>query len=121
MNATQAKAQTAICPECGITHTPKRADALFCKSAHRGAFNNRRAQRGALLYDAFMALRYDRKWATAVHLWKMICRLASEWRAEDEDAARASFIRPERWVAANCAWLHQEKLGKVNVGRTRAT
>lgn len=54
-----------VCPECGGPLPPRAAGrgrkADFCSAGCRKAFNNRRATRGAVLYDLFMAARFDRK------------------------------------------------------------
>ena len=42
--------------------------------------------RGAELYDLWMTLRYDRPLAQAYGVWKLLCRLA--WQYRDEDNAR---------------------------------
>ena len=46
-------------------------------------FNNRRAKRGAELYDLFMALRHDRATATLFKVWRLLNRLAALFREED--------------------------------------
>jgi predicted nucleic acid-binding Zn ribbon protein len=43
------------CPECGSPVSDKRATALFCSNPCRQAFNRRRRDRGAELYDFVMA------------------------------------------------------------------
>ncbi len=68
------------CAECGADAS--RA-ASFCGDACRHAFNNRRRVRGAEIYDLFMALRFERRLGTALGLFQAICRLASDFRAED--------------------------------------
>lgn len=91
------------CPECGQSFKPQRMTQQFCTAAHRKSFNNRRAVRGAELYDLFMALRFERGWAKATGLFQLMCRLASVWKQEDTASGRASYIRPDRWVAENRA------------------
>lgn len=107
---------THTCIECQASFQPQKAHARFCSTPCRKAFNNRRALRGALLYDAFMSLRYERGWAKAVGLWSLICRLAAEWVEEDERAGRQSFVRPDDWVRDNAAWLRGKKF-TIAIGR----
>lgn len=107
---------TTKCPECGAEFQPQRSSAHFCSTACRKAFNNRRMTRGAELYDLFMAMRYARGWAKAQGIWQLVCRLAAEWRAEDDGAGRESFILPERWLQQNRAWLRGSTY-HVTIGR----
>jgi len=80
---------TRQCNECGSTFTPKRSSARFCGSACRKAYNNRRMTRGAVLYDAFMALRFDRAAADEAGLdYKTVCRIGEMFRNEDVRAGR---------------------------------
>ncbi len=75
-----------ICQECGQEFESVRDHAAFCSAGCRKAFNNRRATRGAELYDMFMALRYERPLAKALGIWSVICRAAEIWRDEDRGA-----------------------------------
>ncbi len=68
------------CLECGAPHA--RA-GLFCGAPCRASFNNRRQQRGAVLYDLWMALRFDRTARGVGDAWRAMCRAASAWRDED--------------------------------------
>lgn len=79
------------CQECLEPLGPElRKDATFCTPACRVAFNNRRAVRGAELYDLFMSLRYDREKATALGVWAFVCKLAQSFKEEDDRFAVAS-------------------------------
>lgn len=93
------------CLECGGSLGDKKSAARFCSSPCRKSWNNRRMVRGAELYDAFMAMRYDRHWSRAVGMWQLICRLASDWKNQDESVGRPSYIRPDDWVLDNGARL----------------
>lgn len=88
MNRPASKYRPRCCNECGSDYTPRRADEFFCSTACRKTFDNRRMTRGRDLYDLFMALRYERGLAKVSGLWAIACRMAQEWRQEDE-AARA--------------------------------
>ena len=72
-----------ICFECGRPFTASVSGAEFCGPACRMVFNNRRAKRGAELYDLFMALRHDRATATLFKVWRLLNRLAAIFRVED--------------------------------------
>lgn len=69
------------CLECGA---PTRPSQQFCRAACRRDFHNRRRVRGATLYDLYMASRFDRAAANQAGLWKLMNRLASAWREEDQ-------------------------------------
>lgn len=84
------------CPECENRIDGRRK--LFCSNACRQAFNNRRMQRGADLYDLFRALRRERDKAKTLNLWTYICRLEKQWQDEDERdrPGRRSYMPPKR-------------------------
>lgn len=89
------------CRECGAKFEPKGATALFCAPVCRQAYDNRRAQRGAILYDMFMEMRYRR--AGAGGIWSVMCRLAEMWRDEDRDKRelRQSWKNPRDFIEKN--------------------
>jgi hypothetical protein len=71
------------CRECGEAFEAGRQGALFCADPCRAAFQNRRRDRGAELYDLFMLHRCQRPTGRAIRAFFLMCRLASLWRAED--------------------------------------
>ena len=73
------------CLECGCHLVPSAKEREFCSPAHRLAWNNRRLQRGAALYDLYMAHRFERADAQARGVFQAINRLASDYRAEDRE------------------------------------
>ena len=80
------------CRFCGNDlGTERRANALFCdnRGKCRAAYSNRRLWRGAILYDLFMALRFERTAAEEAGIWSAMCRLASIWREEDRTQTEA--------------------------------
>lgn len=89
------------CQECG---GPAPLKARFCSPAHRQAFNNRRLQRGAEIYDLFMAHRFDRKQAQQLRVLQAMNRMASLWNEEDKAAGRRSW-RDTREVLAERPYL----------------
>lgn len=74
-----------VCLECGgEIKAGARREAEFCCDAHRKDFNNRRALRGAELYDLFMSQRFDRTTAREMGAWTVMCSLASAYRDADK-------------------------------------
>jgi hypothetical protein len=90
------------CLECGNEaskgHQPEK---LFCCATCRLAFNNRRRDRGADLYDLFRALRRERSEAKRLNIWTQICRLELAWQMADQEArpGRRSYIPPKKALA----------------------
>lgn len=87
------------CRECGnVLAKPQRAAGRkveFCGRECRATFNNRRAMRGAELYDYYMAMRYQRQ--THGHLLAVMNQIASAWRDMDkaEREGRSSWSSPD--------------------------
>lgn len=84
------------CQECGAGFEASMPTAAFCTSKCRGVFNNRRRDRGAMLYDLYMAHRHDRKEAEALGVFTAMNRLAKSFLVEDETerAGRLSWHPP---------------------------
>lgn len=74
------------CPECGKPLPPPKSKrgrhAIFCSTICQKNFNNRRMLRGAILYDLFMGVRYERR-AKAGDM-SMMSTVARIWHDEDE-------------------------------------
>lgn len=85
------------CLECGVDLVPGAREREFCASPCRMAWNNRRRDRGAELYDLYMAHRFERDEAKARGVFQAINRLASDFRREDRAlrAGRRSWRRTE--------------------------
>ena len=101
------------CAECGSTiNKSKRTQSLFCKSACKRKFNNRRASRGAVFYDLFMELRHNRKDATEYRVWSQLTRLASSYKEEDmrHRDGRPSWM-PARLVLPRFGYLSARFIG----------
>lgn len=83
-----------ICQECGSAFNSEKAHARFCCVACRKEFNNRRASRGAAMYDYYMAMRFQR--ATHGQSIAILNQMASMFREEDrkDRAGRMSWITP---------------------------
>jgi hypothetical protein len=89
----------AICRECGSAFVQSRAGVEFCGPTCRRVWNNRRLRRGAILYDLFMASRYELGEAKRLKLWREMNRLAALWREEDRVAGRKSYSVPAVVIA----------------------
>lgn len=90
---------TQLCLECGKPlESVKRSSQLHCSRECRNTFNNRRLQRGAILYDLFMANRYQRTLAKEIKVWGKICRAVITWREEDKAKrdGRNSWLDPRQ-------------------------
>lgn len=87
------------CREClKPLEAGRKATAEFCGIPCKASWNNRRKNRGAELYDLFMAIRFERGLAKTLGLWAVICRMASVWKEEDDRAGRKSFSDPRQVV-----------------------
>ena len=75
-----------VCNECQDTFQTNVRAAKACSTECRKAYNNRRAVRGAELYDLVMKMRFDRKAAAADGTWTHICALASAYNDADKCA-----------------------------------
>ncbi len=78
---------THTCRECGIAYTPRtgrgRPNVVFCSRPCSVKHMNRRASRGALIYDLFAVMRYDRENAKRLGVWATMCRVMQEMREQD--------------------------------------
>lgn len=74
------------CAECGECFQAKRREAEFCGDKCRKTYNNRRAVRGAELYDLMMKLRFERPQAKLDGTWGHACALLAAYN--DSDKAR---------------------------------
>jgi len=72
------------CRECGKSFSAQRDTREFCSATCRRAWNNRRATRGSICFDAVMAWRFDRDAFEAAGGRRLLGQLASAFRAEDE-------------------------------------
>ncbi|WP_341874477.1 hypothetical protein [Methylobacterium nodulans] len=90
------------CLECGQPYGAAARHPGFCSTACRQAWNNRRLQCGAEVYDLWMAFRFQRPLARALKLLSALNRLASLYREEDrrERAGRPSWRAPEVVLAS---------------------
>lgn len=98
-----------VCVECGEKFTHKKSFGKFCKNDCRRDWNNRRAVRGAELYDLVMSMRFDRQKAKEEGDWTLICSLASAYRDADKHArdGRPSFDAAAARSRVPMAFSHQ--------------
>ena len=119
-----SKYQSRACNECGGTYTPRRCDEFFCSTPCRKAFDNRAMVRGRDLYHLFMTLRYERGAAKLLGVWAIVCRMAMEWRKEDEEErnGRKSWMAPKRAIGKLPVALQSTDVyvGKEKIGRRAA-
>lgn len=78
-----------VCKECGKGFQSRQYNADFCSGPCRRVFNNRRATRGATLYDLTMlAAAETTKPGTQAELKERAATLVVMWQREDEKAGR---------------------------------
>ena len=113
---------TRSCGECGGSMEGRDKAAAFCDKRCRDNHKNRRCRRGVLLYDLFMALRFERKLASKLKVWSAMCRLAGTWREEDnhERAGRRSWGDWRGWLEAN-PWVFFMRPIQDMTGRRNGT
>ena len=107
------------CNECNQEFESKVAAATFCSTPCRKAFNNRRATRGAVMYDMIMEKRFNRSGEIGeADMRKFIDRLASEYRDLDAREGRGqSWTSPAAFIEANRCWLNYVHKTVVAIGR----
>lgn len=78
-----------ICRECGVSvevdGSVVRRRPEFCSRVCKTNWHNRRRQRGAVLYDLYMASRYERQFSTSEDRSPLhrMSQVAAEFRDED--------------------------------------
>src|SRR5260221_792847 len=94
----RAPRKFGFCRECGVRFQAHRPSREFCCTKCRQTFHNRAASRGAEIFHVLMAMRFDRAKATAAGAYKLLCRMAAAFKAEDHRAppGRASWDDIER-------------------------
>jgi ribosomal protein S27AE len=91
-------ANRRICRECGSSFIARHGSREFCRASCRRAFHNRKASRGAILYDFLMAWRIDRLAFEAAGGRTLLSRMVAAFRADDSRhrAGRKSWDEPGR-------------------------
>jgi hypothetical protein len=72
------------CAECAEKFGSNRRDAEFCGDKCRKVYNNRRAQRGAELYDIVMAWRFGDGEGRINEARDLLCSLVSGYNEQDK-------------------------------------
>lgn len=94
-----------ICKECGGDFDSRQYNASFCSDGCKRTFNNRRAKRGAILYDLLMIETFDPKGFTANKLETRV-ELIARWREEGAAAKRSrTWKRPHDVMYDTAAML----------------
>lgn len=84
------------CVECGTEfRAVKMRSAIYCSQACRLKANNRRRERGALIYDLLCHHRFNRAEAQKQKVRSKVDRMISTWMREDIAAGRRP-MRPLR-------------------------
>ena len=92
------------CKECGKQFTPRQYNGEFCCTECRRDFNNRRATRGAMLYDLMMIEASDPDMAERFELHGSAGQLIKKFQLED-----LADGRPRTWKRAGAAKLDLER------------
>lgn len=89
-----------VCQWCGKDFAVREPSQFTCTAKHRHAFNNKRKERGAIIYDLLMVMRFDRPLASNLGIWSKLCRILSNFRAEDhaEREGRPSWRHPNQTI-----------------------
>jgi len=84
-----------ICIECRKGFTARQYSADFCGAECRRTFNNRRATRGAALYDLLMIQHEDPAAFDKLRLDGRLTAMVEVWRAQDvKEGRKRSTKRP---------------------------
>lgn len=75
-------ARLRTCIECGVKFEVHPKAGEFCTKPCRKKFHNRRAKRGAQLYDIFMSMRFAR--GQHPDDWTLLCALGARFREADK-------------------------------------
>ena len=83
------------CTECGEAFGSDRFNAEFCSVPCKAKFNNRRAMRGAELYDVLMNMRYGSGFGRVKGAFTILTALARGYREQDraERGGRRSWAK----------------------------
>lgn len=99
------------CKECGGDFRSRQYNAEFCGGECRRTFNNRRAQRGAVLLDMAMIAEFHPGIANQYNIPERMKAALQQWRREDEAErqGRKSWKR-ENEVAMDTVKFASERL-----------
>jgi hypothetical protein len=89
------KTKVKCCRECQTAlPTGLKRSAIFCGIPCKARWNNRRKNRGADLYDLWMAMHYDRDDAKKYGVRSELCRMAERWNDQDWKTGIQSYEKP---------------------------
>lgn len=117
------------CKECGKGFQTRQYNADFCGAACRRVFNNRRATRGATLYDLVMLADAETtKPSTQAEFKERAATLVAMWKKEDQKAGRKrttkrlSDVQADTLYAAHgVRWYRTYGAGGTRRRRTRSS
>ncbi len=89
------------CKECQNPFAAKVASAVFCSAPCRKVHSNRRAMRGAEIYDLAMEWRFARDVATERKTYSHLCTLLGRFNDKDKAEGRRSWSPSARMAAIN--------------------
>lgn len=88
-----------ICPECGVTFTPRGGRQRFCSPAHKQRFHKLMAHRGQ------MVVPFGLSWQAGS---RSGCNL-SKWARSQHDALLRRWVRGDRAAGRNAALVVDAK------------
>jgi hypothetical protein len=99
--AVTKPARMCACRECGASYPRRAKPSEFCSQACRRIYNNRRAMRGAEIYDLAMEMRFDRKTAKERRTFSHLCTLLGRFNEDDKARGRRSWSSSRRMANIN--------------------
>jgi hypothetical protein len=89
------------CRECGASYPRGAKPSESCSPVCRRVYNNRRAMRGAEIYDLAMEMRFDRKTAKERKTFSHLCTLIGRFNEDDKARGRRSWSSSRRMANIN--------------------
>lgn len=83
---TERRIFSRTCCECGSKFETVRTEAEFCGTPCRKTYNNRRAMRGAEIYDIAMAWRFGDGEGRINEARDLLCALLSGYNEQDKES-----------------------------------
>jgi hypothetical protein len=91
---------TKTCSECGKTYQPRQWNSAFCGTPCSKVFNNRRAMRGAIMYDLIVAQDAKPEAFASAGLEGRLDDLLAAWKEEDAAKGRKRSVKGLHDIAA---------------------
>ena len=89
------------CQECSNPFQSLSRETVFCSAPCRKTHGNRRAMRGAEIYDLCMEMRFARSKAAERKTWSALCTLLGRFNDDDKAAGRRSWSPSARMAGIN--------------------